>query len=97
MDSTMTKELVIKDLEKAIRKKRPEKGLICHSDRGSQYASNDYQKLLNDNGFRCSMSRKGNCFDNAPAESFFSSLMKEEVRENDIKPERRRSRQYLNI
>lgn len=77
MDSTMPKELVITAMQKAIKKKRPGKGLICHSDRGSQYASHDYQRLLKGNGFCCSMSRKGNCYDNACAESFFASLKKE--------------------
>ena len=52
-------------------------GLIHHSDRGSQYASHDYQKLLQQYGMICSMSRKGNCWDNAPVERFFSSLKRE--------------------
>ncbi len=60
MNSSMEKELVLNALRMALQARRPEKGLLHHSDRGSQYASNDYQKLLNDNKISCSMSRKGN-------------------------------------
>ena len=56
-----------------------EAGLVHHTDRGSQYASNTYQRLLEANGFTGSMSRKGNCYDNAVAESFFATLKKELV------------------
>jgi len=52
---------------------------MAHSDRGSQYASEDYQRLLAKHGIDCSMSRAGNCYDNAPMESFFASLKKELV------------------
>ena len=58
----------------AIRRRRPPKGLIHHSDRGVQYASNAFQDLLDEHGLRCSMSRKGDCYDNAFAESFFHTL-----------------------
>jgi len=54
-------------------------GLLHHSDRGSQYASADYQTVLKKYGAICSMSRKGNCWDNAPVESFFSTLKEEHV------------------
>ena len=77
MDKTMTKELVIQALNQAIGRERPARGLIHHSDRGVQYASHAYQDLLRENGFITSMSRKGNCYDNAPAESFFSTLKSE--------------------
>ncbi len=77
MDSTMTKELVIQALNQAIGRERPFEGLIHHSDRGVQYASHAYQNLLRENGFIPSMSRKGNCYDNAPVESFFSTLKNE--------------------
>jgi transposase InsO family protein len=60
-------------------RRRPKAGAIHHSDRGSQYASHDYQRKLADYGMRCSMSRKGNCWDNAPTESFFNSLKNERV------------------
>ena len=77
MNRTMTKELVIQALNQAIGRERPSEGLIHHSDRGVQYASHAYQDLLHKNGFIPSMSRKGNCYDNAPAESFFSTLKNE--------------------
>lgn len=77
MDSTMTKELAINALEQAIRRAKPPRGVIHHSDRGSQYASYSYQEVLKRHGFIPSMSRKGNCYDNACAESFFSTLKNE--------------------
>jgi transposase InsO family protein len=66
-------------LKMAIRNRRPPKGLIHHSDRGVQYACGDYRKLLGLHGIKASMSRKGNCLDNAPMESFFGSLKTELV------------------
>lgn len=66
-------------LKMAIRNRQPPKGLIHHSDRGVQYACGEYQKLLDLHGMTASMSRKGNCLDNAPMESFFSSLKTEMV------------------
>jgi len=77
MDKRMKTELVSSALKKAIRRTRAGKGLIVHSDRGIQYASKDYQKLLKKNDFICSMSRKGNCYDNAPMESFWGKLKTE--------------------
>lgn len=77
MDSRMTKELVSRSLFRAVSSKRPEKGLIHHSDRGSQYCAYDYGKLLNQFGMKASMSRKGNCYDNAPMESFWGTLKNE--------------------
>jgi putative transposase len=77
MDKTMTQDLVIQALNQAIGRRRPPRGLIHHSDRGCQYASTKYQKLLKKNGMRASMSRKGNCYDNACMESFFHSLKTE--------------------
>jgi transposase InsO family protein len=68
---------VVEAVRNAIDNRRPPKGLILHSDRGIQYASKKYQALLAANGIRCSMSRKGNCWDNAPAESFFRTLKRE--------------------
>ena len=66
-------------LNMAIRNRRPARGLIHHADRGVQYACSDYRKLLRLHGIKASMSRKGNCLDNAPMESFFSSLKTELV------------------
>jgi transposase InsO family protein len=75
----MTRQLAIDALQMALSRRRTDKGLLHHTDRGSQYASNDYQKVLKDHGFICSMSRKGNCYDNAVAESFFGRLKSEWV------------------
>ena len=63
----------------ALWNRKPSQGLICHSDRGSQYASKKYRKLLKANGFLGSMSRKGDCWDNSVVESFFGSLKQERV------------------
>ena len=64
----------------AFRSQRLQPGLLHHSDQGSQYASYDYQQLLADHQVHMSMSRRGNCFDNAPVESFFATLKAECVR-----------------
>ena len=77
MSERMTAQLANDALMMAIWKRRPPKGLMTHSDRGSQYASALYQKTIKDHGFICSMSRKGNCWDNAPSESFFHTLKTE--------------------
>ena len=79
MSNRITKKLVLDALQMAAWRRRPEDGLIFHSDRGSQYASSDYQRLLDDHGIICSMSRKGNCYDNAVKESFFHTLKTELV------------------
>lgn len=70
----MRTELCINALENAIKRHKPTKGLIHHSDRGVQYCSKEYQKLLKKHQITCSMSRKGNCYDNACAETFFSTI-----------------------
>jgi len=75
----MTKELVKKALFRAVAQKRPPKGLIHHSDRGSQYCSPKYRDLLKQFKMKASMSRKGNCYDNAPMESFWGTLKNELV------------------
>ncbi len=77
IDRRLKKALVIRALMMAVNLRKPPPGLIHHSDRGSQYASHDYQKLLRQYDMICSMSRKGNCWDNAPVERFFSSLKRE--------------------
>lgn len=74
MDKTIADTLIIQAIKQAILNRRPGKGLIVHSDRGSQYASNDFKKVLTGNEFVGSMSRKGDCWDNAVAESFFHTL-----------------------
>jgi putative transposase len=79
MDSRIDQTLALDALRMALRTRRPEPGLLHHSDRGIQYAAGDYQKLLREHGIVCSMSRKGDCWDNAVAESFFSTLKAELV------------------
>jgi putative transposase len=79
MDARMTRTLVISALRMAWFKRKPKPGLLHHSDRGSQYCSHDYQALLVEYKMVASMSRKGNCWDNAPMESFFNSLKNERV------------------
>lgn len=79
----LSRQLTIRALTTAIRRRHPPSGLLHHSDRGVQYACHDYQALLNRHGFVPSMSRKGNCYDNAVMESFFHTLKVELVhREN---------------
>lgn len=79
MGDTMTSRLVVDALEMAVHRRLPDEGLLAHSDRGSQYASEHYQRLLAKHGIDCSMSGVGQCWDNAPMESFFASLKKELV------------------
>jgi putative transposase len=79
MGPTLERSLVLSALDMVLTKRQPSAGLLCHSDRGSQYASGDYQQRLKASGIVCSMSRKGNCWDNAPTESFFASFKKELV------------------
>jgi transposase InsO family protein len=74
LGSRITTELVSQSLFRAVAARRPARGLIHHSDRGSQYCSPHYQKLLDQFGMKASMSRKGNCYDNAPMESFWGTL-----------------------
>lgn len=86
MDATMTSRLVVDALEMALSRRlkgSSSSGLVAHSDRGSQYASEHYQRRLSEERIACSMSRRGNCWDNAPMESFFASLKKELVHDED--------------
>lgn len=73
----MTHDLVGRALFRAVAAKKPARGLIHHSDRGSQYCSKNYQKMIKQFGIVPSMSRKGNCYDNAPMESWFGTLKME--------------------
>jgi putative transposase len=77
MATHMRTELVLGALEMALGRRFPGPGLLHHSDRGSQYASHDYRKALEDHHIICSMSRKGNCWDNSVVESFFGKLKTE--------------------
>ncbi len=70
---------MVNALEMAIQQRKPDAGLLHHSDRGSQYTGKTYRELLAANGMFASMSGKGDCWDNAPTESFFSSLKREQV------------------
>ncbi|MBA7532596.1 IS3 family transposase ISNeu4 [subsurface metagenome] len=79
MGERLTRNLVSQSLFKAVAAKRPAKGLIHHSDRGSQYCSHEYRNILERLGLKASMSRKGNCYDNAPMESFWGTLKQELV------------------
>src|SRR6266567_337492 len=83
MDQTMTSRLVVDALEMALSRRVVGSGLVAHSDRGSQYASEHYRRRLSEERIKCSMSRRGNCWDNAPMESFFASLKKELVHDED--------------
>ena len=71
------RHLAIKALEMALKRRYPEAGLLHHSDQGCTYASEDYQRLLDTRGITCSMSRRGDCYDNAVMESFFSTVKSE--------------------
>lgn len=82
MAERMTRQLAMDALTLAAKRRNPPRGLLHHSDRGSQYASEDYQGILTKLGMICSMSRTGNCWDNAPAESFFGILKRELIFHN---------------
>ena len=93
MDHTMTKELVMNALKMAYKRQKPVKGVIHHSNRGVRFASNEYLNLLKQNPMISSMSRKGNCYDNACIESFHGILKRELVYQTKYKtrPEARKS------
>ena len=77
VSNRMKRDLVIRALEMAIAFRAPSKGCIHHTDRGSQYYSHDYQKILRQHDFKVSMSGKGNCYDNAAVETFFKTIKAE--------------------
>jgi len=83
MSERITSRLTADALERALSQRLPGEGLLTHSDRGSPYASDPYQRLLERHGVTCSMSRRGNGWDNAPMERFFASLKKELVHHED--------------
>ena len=91
MKPALTRELVLDALLMAVWRRRPKQPVIVHSDQGSQYGSDDAVRFCKDHGLIPSMSRRGNCFDNAVAESFFSSLKKERIRRR-IYPSREEAR-----
>ena len=79
MGNRIVKKLVLDAFLMALWQRQPKPGLVFHSDRGSQYCSSDFQNILKKNGMLSSMSRKGDCWDNSVAESFFGSLKIERV------------------
>ena len=85
MGSRVSAELTLSALRQAIDRRDVTPNLLHHSDRGSQYAAGEYQRLLSENGMICSMSRKGDCWDNAPMESFFATLKAELVNREQFK------------
>jgi putative transposase len=85
MSERIDSRLVVDALETAVSRRLPGEGLAAHSDRGSQYASEPYRWVLSGHGITCGMSRRANCWDNAPMESFFASLKKELVHEEDYR------------
>jgi len=94
MSSRMTKELVRSALRNALARRTPQADCIHHSDRGSQYCSHEYQKDLEKSGFRISMSRRGNCYDNAPTESLWGTIKQELIYQYKFKT-RREARQAI--
>jgi putative transposase len=82
VSNRMKRDLAIRALDMAVALRQPPKGCIHHTDRGSQYCSNDYQKLLTKHGFEVSMSGKGNCYDNSMVETFFKSIKAELIWRN---------------
>ena len=85
LSERMTADLVCNALSMAIRNHKPSQGLIVHSDRGSQYCSHEYRNMIEKYGFQGSMSKKGDCYDNAPIESFWGRLKNELVHHRNYK------------
>ena len=79
MDKSITTDLIVDAFNMAVSTRQVEPGLILHSDRGVQYRSSEYQRLLEDHNIQSSMSRKGNCWDNAVIESFFGRMKVESI------------------
>jgi putative transposase len=96
MDSRMTAQLLCDALKMAICQSRSKAGLIIHSDRGSQYASNAYRRLLKAHDFVGSMSRKRNCWGNSVAESFFGGLKQERVQWRNYQPRNEAQQDVMN-
>ena len=88
MGARMTADLVCDALKQAVLRQEPSRAVVCHSDRGVQYACKDYRRLIKNFGFVQSMSRKGNCWDNAPMESFFGTLKTELIYHEDYQTRR---------
>lgn len=82
MKSTLDRSIVLDAILMAVWRRKPKQAVLVHSDQGSQYGSDDWTRFCKDNRLEPSMSRRGNCWDNAVAESFFSSLKKEKIRKH---------------
>src|SRR6186713_3201574 len=85
MRPSLERRIVLDALLMAVWRRRPKNGVLVHSDQGTQYGSSDWQRFCKANGLVPSMSRRGNCYDNAVAESFFGSLKKERIRKKVYK------------
>ena len=85
MKATLAKEIVLDALLMAVWRRRPKQDVIIHSDQGSQFSSDEWQRFCQTHGLLPSMSRRGNCYDNAAVESFFGSLKKEKIRRHIFK------------
>ena len=100
MDDSMESRLVVDALSMALARRRPGAGLLAHSDRGSQYASDHYQRVLSEERIVCSMSGVGQCWDNAPVESFFGR-MKCEIQGSEMFPSKEKAKaeifEYLEV
>jgi len=94
MQPTMTVDLVLNALTMAVWRRKPKNKVLIHSDQGSQYTSSDWQSFLKSHNLVCSMSRRGNCYDNAVAESFFQLLKRERIRRKTY-PSREDARQDI--
>ncbi len=88
ISNRIKQDLAIRVLNMAVALRRPASGCIHHTDRGSHYCAHEYQKILRRHGFRVSMSRKGNCYDNSAVESFFKSLKAELIWRRDWRTRR---------
>jgi transposase InsO family protein len=100
IDASLSTRLPLAALDMALQRRGPTKGLLHHSDRGCQYTSADYRAELANHGIEVSMSRKGNCWDNAVAESFFSTLKRELVQHEryaDLEEARRSLFEYIEV
>ena len=85
MQSRINADLVLDALLMAVWRRKPKNEVLIHSDQGSQYTSDDWQRFLKAHNLVCSMSRRGNCYDNAVAESFFQLLKRERVKRKTYK------------
>ena len=96
MQSQMHVDLVLNAVTMAVWRRKPQNQVIVHSDQGSQYTSSDWQNFLKSHNLVCSMSRRGNCYDNAVAESFFQLLKRERIKRKTYKDRETARRDIFN-